>query len=473
MPYAKMSDVPENLKKLDDAPLTLDQANAIAAHADGLKDKKGITAPYAIAVASFKRTHQKTEDGWTKKEKSLDREVLEAAGKDVKGYALIMRRTGDVSEHDMWDLHVVGLGTLVLEGLPSDKVPQVAVKQVRDVLFYNVEGETRYAADLVEMNAQEVRAKGDTVVQLVEHGQVTTEDGHFVFGGGSILDGEYSLQQEDGATWTFSKTSRETEPVPWIITLKKMLRLIARNAPMMVWKAKDDTRWYMALISKAIRDREGELVTHQAMDYSIALSKRHKLHSGLYVMHKVPQTRIGWAVQEKRIGPYWVELGRFGDGWLSDAVFKRLERDADGVCRLSIGFVAPREQARRGVYTRLLKYDTSVVDNPACPDTAITTIGGKDMSGLSDIMTLLDPQTDDERAMYEKALKEMLQSVTKDAVAVQKEDEDLTPAAQLEKLLSGLEAEQADKIKALFAASATKAAAPPPVEEDEDEEEED
>jgi hypothetical protein len=64
MPYSKMSEVPENLKKLDDVPLTLAQANAIAAHADGLKGNKEIESPWLVlsfpvaAVAFFAESYK-------------------------------------------------------------------------------------------------------------------------------------------------------------------------------------------------------------------------------------------------------------------------------------------------------------------------------------------------------------------------------------------------------------------------------
>ncbi len=66
-PYSKISDAPENMKKLDGVALTLEQINQIAEVADSIgsdKKKNG----WAIAKSQFKKSHFIKDDKWVKKE---------------------------------------------------------------------------------------------------------------------------------------------------------------------------------------------------------------------------------------------------------------------------------------------------------------------------------------------------------------------------------------------------------------------
>jgi hypothetical protein len=214
-----------------------------------------------------------------------------------------------------------------------------------------------------------------------------------------------------------------------------------------VWKGKDGQRWYVAVISKATIDREGELVTERAMDFSISLARKFKLHSGLHVQHVVPQTRIGQSVFETRVGPYWIEIGRFRDDlWLADKMFERLRKDEEGLCKLSVGFVTPQRQARRGVYTRILKYDTSIVDNPACPQTKIL-VGGKRMSEqIENLLKLLGPQEGEEEK-FRAALTELI-GVDKSVETVEKQEDKEHPLmARLAKLFGKMDDEYQEEAK--------------------------
>jgi hypothetical protein len=155
------------------------------------------------------------------------------------------------------------------------------------------------------------------------------------------------------------------------------------------------------------------------MDYSIDFCDRHKIKTGLYIQHQVPTARIGDCVKEMRVGPCWVELGKFRDNWLADRAFEQLVKDAGKKWKLSIGFLAPRSQVRKGVYTKLFRYETSVVERPACPQTIIL-VGGN-MSGVNeDIMKLLDPDTPEDRERYESAITELLAASQKSLEPVEK-----------------------------------------------------
>ncbi len=72
-PYDSIDDAPENMKKLDGVPLSLEQINQIAKVADAIgidKEKNG----YAIAKDQFKKTHIIKDGKWVKKEKDMEDE---------------------------------------------------------------------------------------------------------------------------------------------------------------------------------------------------------------------------------------------------------------------------------------------------------------------------------------------------------------------------------------------------------------
>ncbi len=70
-PYSKISDAPENMKKLDGVPLSLTQINKIAEIADSIgvsKEKNG----YAIAKSQFKKTHHVDNGKWVENKKEKE-----------------------------------------------------------------------------------------------------------------------------------------------------------------------------------------------------------------------------------------------------------------------------------------------------------------------------------------------------------------------------------------------------------------
>jgi len=70
MPWDKMKNVPDNLKKMDDVALTLDQVNWIARIADGLEKKENdVESAWAAARKQFRNTYEIKGDAWVKKEK--------------------------------------------------------------------------------------------------------------------------------------------------------------------------------------------------------------------------------------------------------------------------------------------------------------------------------------------------------------------------------------------------------------------
>jgi hypothetical protein len=106
MPYAKMEDVPESLRGID-PPITLTQANEIAACADAMEGGEGVE-PWAVCIANFKKSYEVEDGKWVKKEeekKSFDSNPLavkalrEEDGGVVVGGPLLL--WGDPTKKDL------------------------------------------------------------------------------------------------------------------------------------------------------------------------------------------------------------------------------------------------------------------------------------------------------------------------------------------------------------------------------------
>jgi hypothetical protein len=66
MPYKTIEEA--NVKELDGCPLSLEQANAIAAMADAMKADGKVENPWAVATAQFKKGHEIKDGAWVKRE---------------------------------------------------------------------------------------------------------------------------------------------------------------------------------------------------------------------------------------------------------------------------------------------------------------------------------------------------------------------------------------------------------------------
>ena len=67
MPYKTMNDVPENMKTMDKAALTIEQINAIAAQADAINKSGGDVNGWAVARGKFKEDNEIKNGAWVKK----------------------------------------------------------------------------------------------------------------------------------------------------------------------------------------------------------------------------------------------------------------------------------------------------------------------------------------------------------------------------------------------------------------------
>lgn len=189
-----------------------------------------------------------------------------------------------------------------------------------------------------------------------------------------------------------------------------------QESSIVVWKALGE-RWYAAVVSKATADRVGELVTKQGMDFAITTAKNYDYHSSLYIEHAVPWTRIGRSVREMRIGNLWIEIGKFYRNSLADLAYNALKKCKEGAIRLSVGFLTPLSQRKMGIYTKLLKFDTSLVLKPAHPETHIIVGGNKKMNELMQrVMKLLGPENEQEEEKAKAMLKELFATKSMDGL---------------------------------------------------------
>lgn len=193
-------------------------------------------------------------------------------------------------------------------------------------------------------------------------------------------------------------------PVPMAGVAMALWKTLKNKSRFAVWE-KDGVSWYAAIVSSTFKDDEEEVVAGEGMDFSIKLAEKYGYHSKLYLHHEVPETWIGTCQREMRIGPFWLEIGTFRDHWLARRVFEVLQKDAEGKWKVSIGFLTPVVQKKRGVYTVLLKFDSSITDAPANPWTAIA-VGGKSMD-VERIMRLLNPTDEKEKENFSGLLEEL------------------------------------------------------------------
>jgi len=88
MPYEKLSDAPASLRGIK-PPLTLAQINGIARCADALEDEGEVESPWAVCVASFKKSYRVEDGKWVKREKGKAMETIEVDGAEVRLEELI------------------------------------------------------------------------------------------------------------------------------------------------------------------------------------------------------------------------------------------------------------------------------------------------------------------------------------------------------------------------------------------------
>lgn len=409
-PYSKVSDAPANIRKLDGASLTLAQVNYIARVADGIGEQEGIESPWAVAIAQFKKGHKKEGDKWVKKKKELD-----AKNRDLQDELNAIRDA-------FWAQFDPGRDA---------KEPGPYVEEIEEAFVIARDGMRFFRVPYAIVEGKPVFTARDSWAEVKQTYAPVAD---------AAAPKQYAELTELAA-----EVGMEKEPLLRMVIAVTKAMLTKKDAVTTVWK-EDGRRFYMALVSMAVHDDEEQLVTKEGMDFSIALSKKYNYHSGLYVRHVVPLSRVGKSLYERRMGPYWIEVGEFDDTPLAIRAFEVLESDKEGEWKLSIGFLTTKDQAEEGCYTRLLKYDSTITNRPALRLTQMLAVGGKDkMDALAKVLELL--QSDGGKDTDMKMLAEVFGVEEKELVAKVKEQEGL---AQVRAAIEAME--DGDEKKKLMAA---------------------
>ena len=202
MPYKKITDAPENLKKLDGVALTLEQINYIANSYDGLKseEEKGeIDSAMAVAIGQFKKSYIKKDDSWVKRQKeseenNTEENNIEESKKELKGakfsescFRILESKNEEGSE---WDVALIVEGksqNLGTNGLPRYYPADVLQKAATlfdnaNVNAYKFEGtvDDLFDHELFSTRAQQPNGLAGNVVGTVDnvhYGDFTDHNG--------------------------------------------------------------------------------------------------------------------------------------------------------------------------------------------------------------------------------------------------------------------------------------------------------
>jgi len=319
--YSDLDEVPANLKKMDDVPLTLAQANSIVRQAEGIP-KGEVDNPWAVAKASFTKTHVKKDRAWVErkgkaeKEETLKQKVSKADANyrssegDKKcgnceyfdGSGACSRVEGDISPNSVSDIYApveVAAGEQVI----SSEVSRSVIKELETIL------------------ADEGLDIPDTL-------------------------------PEDG-TWST------------------------------VFKDVDSGKWCWAgITSTAIWDLQEEFVTPKAMDWAIKFAS--VVGNGPLRYRHIPGLDGGTCTKQVRAGDFLFERGEFDDSPIGQAMRKKMANSPS--LKLSPGLAYGAKDLVGGVYQRMLIFERSITPSPANPITAILTYddGGIAMKQLSE-----------------------------------------------------------------------------------------
>lgn len=182
MPYTKLSAVPASLRGIE-PPITLAQANGIARCADELKTKGEVESPWAVCIASFKKSHIATGGKWVRRKEKKTMDTVEIDGTEVRLEKLIAAYKA-VSEHE--------------ERLPAQATKFLPVKMLSETTDawiiggYGLIWGSEHVRDLTPWSNQdgthgeyftpETKGLDDIPVKAMtfEHDQETDEDGNSI-----------------------------------------------------------------------------------------------------------------------------------------------------------------------------------------------------------------------------------------------------------------------------------------------------
>jgi len=393
--WSDIADVPDNLKEIDGAKLTVAQANYIARIAKG--SGEGGEENWAIGISSFKKAYQKDGDHWVEKEKVTTKE--EKVSQEVAKY-------DPTGGHGMMNCATCEYflpegacqkveGTISPEGLSSlwEKgeamgEPEETHMEVKEF----VDGKpVPRVIDILTANLH--KAYNDTSDHLFKLGYLNQDERLDIAQSiGKGLDAFRSaIQSKDFAERAVDRWDTE---------------LPTYKEEVFVYKDAEGNERWASISSVAMWDRQGEFLTTKAMDWAIAFAKLTGYKGPLRFKH-VPGLDGGDCDTQFRIGDYLFESGTFRDNQVGELMKAKMKSN-EGY-QISLGLAFAKEDMQNGVYQRAAIFERSMTKKPAVPVTSIITKEEIEMKIMTEeeLKTAADElgmDLTEVKTMYERAL---------------------------------------------------------------------
>jgi hypothetical protein len=273
-------------------------------------------------------------------------------------------------------------------------------------------------------------------------------DDHIIASSGYGSNGKtYIINYDD--EYTFDDMTKWQEVTPTTVYQP------VEKSELLVEKSDDGTYRWTAISSNSFRDLDGEIVTTQAMDFSIEIAKKRGSYGNLVWEH-YDELPIGVCKSQRRVGNFLVETGDFLDTPLGLKAAEKIKSSDPGKYRISLGFKYWQgAMSKDGEYYLIDIFHRACTDHPANKGTALEV--EKSMKTLTDDVKASVMK---DLGLTKEELDEVLAAVTtpekeksEDAKTALKSDEDKKDETPQEKApdLGAMVAALTEKVKALEA----------------------
>jgi len=400
MPYSSVSEAPANIRKLDDASLTLAQVNWIANVADGL-DPDEVENVWAVAIAQFKRSFVKKGDGWVKREEGVKQDEVHAHGEhdcycpecgyetEVPenarcnqlecpkcGTRLRARQTGERREEGK-EMSVSGSFRSFFKWLlgDDDEFGEWTPAVLKDKKDQNFKDEKDLSLNDIQ-NLIQVRLNPSSVSEMpvreenawIQSIFPDTKTGYAIIEKrGQLYRADYSINDNGEMELSDAKEVEVTYQAKALEGLGVGIK---------VFDIEGEPHW-AAMTTNAFMDLEDEAFETKVLEDYVAAVDTGEVpalflerleerglptnpHGELWYAH-VPYSRIGEPVWKGMHEHFLLEIGKFDDTPYAQAMVKAL-REHGKDCRMSHGYLHEATDREDGVYSRpIWSYERSVL----------------------------------------------------------------------------------------------------------------
>lgn len=147
-----------------------------------------------------------------------------------------------------------------------------------------------------------------------------------------------------------------------------------------VYKSEDGQWHWASITSSAVWDRQGELVSPEAMEWAVKVAR--VIGPGPLRFKHAPGLDGGVCTAQAAVGGYLFEKGDFDDTPIGQAMRRLMQNDP--TWQISPGLLFGPKDLDNGRYKRVVVFERSMTKVPANPVTAILTSGGITMKQLSE-----------------------------------------------------------------------------------------